>query len=123
MKVSELTGALLDYWVAHAQGRRAEIVDGTAIVVRIRAGILDDNGEGTYVLRGPYQPSTRWDVGGEIIERERITVTPVHRGTEWGAYIRNCCYESEDPDQIGPTPLVAAMRAFVALKFGDEVEA
>ncbi|KWK74127.1 phage protein NinX family protein [Burkholderia ubonensis] len=123
MKVSELTGALLDYWVAHAQGRRAEIVDGKAIVVRIRAGILDDNGGGTYVLRGPYQPSTRWDVGGEIIERERITVTPVYRGAEWGAYIRNCCYESDDVDQIGPTPLVAAMRAFVALKFGDEVDA
>jgi hypothetical protein len=123
MKVAELTGAELDCWVARARGWKAEIVDGKATIVRVRMGILSGDDDGTYVFRGPYQPSTNWQDGGYLIERHQITVTPVYRGEEWGAYIRNCCYESHDPDQIGQTPLIAAMRAFVAWKLGDEVPA
>lgn len=101
MKVSELIGAELDCWVARARGREAEVIDGKATIVRVRIGFLNGTEEGTHVIRGPYQPSTRWEDGGELIERARITVAPKYRGAEWGAYIRNCCYESDDPDQTG----------------------
>jgi len=68
---------------------------------------------------GPWTPlfSTNWSQGGPIIERERIELANV--SADWramvdsdGGWVR--CY--------GPTPLIAAMRCFVASRFGDEVE-
>lgn len=47
----------------------------------------------------PWEPSTNWSQGGPIIEREAAQ------------------YEC-----FGPTPLIAAMRCYVASKLGDEVE-
>jgi len=65
-----------------------------------------------------FKPSTDWSQGGPIIEREKISVWA--RGNEWAA-------ESFVPNQqgieyVGPTPLIAAMRCYVASKLGDEVE-
>jgi len=65
-----------------------------------------------------YSPPTFWEQGGPIIEREKISVWA--RGNEWAA-------ESFVPNQqgiecVGPTPLIAAMRCFVASKLGDEVD-
>lgn len=73
-------------------------------------------------------PSTDWLVGGPIIERERITVAPFDG--KWAAMLignpgRGSAYIDayiEEWDAVGPTPLIAAMRAFVAAKLGDEVE-
>lgn len=116
MKVSELEGALLDYWVGQAQ----------------EIGTLRTNDHGTQVLDtrhgfgggvwAPYSPSTDWAVGGPVIERERIQIW--HRDEDgldnvWHAtcpMLRG--YESTED---GPTPLVAAMRCYVAAKLGDEV--
>lgn len=60
--------------------------------------------------------STKWAHGGPIIEREGISW---HCGnkTSWHAY----GYGSTD-NINGPTPLIAAMRCFVASKLGEEVE-
>ena len=58
--------------------------------------------------------STDWAQGGPIIARERITLEWTGEG--WNAYIR---HDDEYPD--GPTPLVAAMRCYVASKLGDEI--
>jgi hypothetical protein len=60
----------------------------------------------------PY--STDWAQGGPIIERERIT--PEWTGEDWMAYIKH------DEEVFGSTPLIAAMRCYVASKLGDEVE-
>ena len=57
-----------------------------------------------------------WAQGGPIIERERIQLRP-ERGTEWRAYSGLL-----GPDTTGATPLIAAMRCYVASKLGDEVE-
>lgn len=63
--------------------------------------------------------STDWRRGGEIIEREKIGVYTL-KGV-WSAHcpVNNtglqACTE-------GSTPLVAAMRCYVASKLGDEVE-
>lgn len=63
--------------------------------------------------------STFWGMGGPIIEREKIDV--MWCGIEWCAY----CMTPDGERQLetsGPTPLIAAMRAYVASKLGDEIE-
>ena len=97
-KVSELQGAELDYWVAKAEGyTRAQYeICGRGI-------------------------SSSWAVCGPIIERELLSVRP-HDDTNWEAsgYRKGFCYSIV---QIGKTPLEAAMRCYVASKFGEKVEA
>ena len=61
----------------------------------------------------PVEYSTRWEFGGTIIEREKITIE--WTGEDWMGYIRH------DQEFFGPTPLIAAMRCYVASKLGDEV--
>lgn len=63
------------------------------------------------------KPSTDWSQGGPIIEREKIGVWPSESiSGQWGARMLNTYI------MYGPTPLIAAMRCFVASKLGDEVE-
>ena len=63
----------------------------------------------------PWNPSGYWAHGGPIIERERIGITPTARD-EYRGFIRGGGYSYDR------NPLIAAMRAFVASKLGDEVE-
>jgi hypothetical protein len=108
MKTSELEGALLDYWVARAEGLDAELSDGVCFIPR--TGVI-------------FRASTNWAQGGPIIERERIEINPrSDRGYwEWCAVPLLNDAEWWERFQYGITPLVAAMRAYVASKFGDEV--
>lgn len=108
-RVAELEGAQLDAAVAIAEG----------LTVRARPG-------GTYHAKGdsmvPWYSvprySVEWVRGGPIIERERIWLAaPIGLRPMWSASV------GDDTDCVlGPTPLIAAMRAFVASKLGDEVE-
>lgn len=104
-RVRELEGVELDYWVARAAGHSAIIVFG---VIHVSAQQV------------PFSPSSEWGHGGPIIERERISVMRYSRfpgDLAWGA--------SASPDaeaMTGDTILIAAMRCYVASKFGDEVE-
>ena len=59
--------------------------------------------------------ATDWAQGGPLIERECITVGPNPFGPAFAANL-------SDLDTYGPTPLIAAMRCYVASKLGDEVE-
>jgi hypothetical protein len=140
-KVSQLEeGSLLDAAVAKAEGWR---------LTRSEYGSkpeLWDTGGGFYRVSGPagelgderWRPSTWWGHGGPIIERELLVVSPQaveHRVqfgwqtiTAWVA-LAGVPYGIEHRAGIqgarkflGPTPLVAAMRAYVASKLGDEVE-
>jgi hypothetical protein len=65
-----------------------------------------------------YAPSTSWSQGGPIIEHEAIELVPDGNGG-WRAAIRG---GDEDDVAQGPTPLIAAMRCFVASRLGDEVD-
>jgi hypothetical protein len=71
---------------------------------------------------GPVSPSTNWAQGGPIIEREKIRLN-CGDGT-WG--VAEGVWEAAHPRNIyvsfGPTPLVAAMRCYVASKLGDTVD-
>lgn len=100
-KVAELEGALLDASVAMAERLEWRFVEGRCCVP---AGAIG----GGWM---PYEPSWQWPEGGPIIGRERIKLEPWDHDAEWQA---NGVW--------GPTALVAAMRAYVASKFGDEVD-
>ena len=107
MKTSELQGAALDWAVAKCEGT------------------LYANG-GMWDL---FCPSTEWEFGGPIIEREKLTVAPNDQksyvGQEaWTAYrIETLFTDQGDREyQTGSTPLIAAMRCYVASKLGAEID-
>ena len=116
MKTSELQGAALDWAVVKCEcaipaafKSRPALLNGT---VRVFRGDISSYSE-------PVSPSTDWALGGPIIEREGITIA--RRGkysySAWGAVLNDFEFDEE-----GPTPLIAAMRCYVASKLGDEVE-
>ena len=59
-----------------------------------------------------FRPSIDWKIAGPIIERERITLKVGISG-DWLAAVINLKPARWEP---GSTPLIAAMRAFVAAK-------
>lgn len=65
--------------------------------------------------------STDWAQGGPIIERENISTC--WEGTIWVAtrFNKNCG-ETWFGHQYGSTPLIAAMRCYVASKLGDNID-
>jgi len=67
-------------------------------------------------LEHGYAPSSNWAQGGVIIEREGISIDQMYDTREWCASMENT------QGYFGTTPLVAAMRCYVASKLGDEVE-
>lgn len=109
-KTSELTGALLDAAVAKAEGLPYK-VSGAEKISKTLVMALGPIGE-------PWFPSSLWGHGGPIIEREKITVGPAMGRDGWWAGDP----KSHRNDGYGPTPLIAAMRAYVASKLGDEVD-
>ena len=96
MKTSELRGTALDWAVAKIEGALLE------------CGSVPDH----------FTPSTDWALGGPIIEREGISVCP-DEIAPWCAYFDNG--SAEYVFYTGKTPLIAAMRCYVASKLGEEV--
>jgi hypothetical protein len=93
MKTFELSGVQLDWAVAKAEGYPDEDIS------------VDWN------------YSTDWRLGGSLIERECIDL-------EWTG-IPNAnffCTIQGEYEAHGTTPLIAAMRCYVASRLGDEVE-
>lgn len=115
IKTNELTREALGWAVAHAQGA------GSALVLTHSHGcalILSDPTEDCDIGEN-YQPSINWAQGGPIIERERISfVSPNEVIDEWEAIHPTQMHN----ESYGPTPLIAAMRCYVASKCGDEVD-
>lgn len=109
IKTSELIGAALDWEVAKCEGKRLPKyqIPGTPCAINVSPGGHDD-----------YQPSTDWAQGGPIIEREKIGVDFFDVGNGRPAWIASKVPKQES----GPTPLIAAMRCYVASKLGDTVE-
>jgi hypothetical protein len=107
MKVSELQGAALDWAVALIE--YPEWKEQGYLEVFPHDLSFDD---GT-----TYAPSTDWAQGGPIIEREGICIGSGMDAPTWYANKGLGKYH-----QFGLTPLIAAMRCYVASKLGDEVE-
>ena len=73
-----------------------------------------------------YSPSTIWSQGGPIIEREGLSIRQVDDGT-WRSDFSRAVLKADGSayaflQKAGPTPLIAAMRCFVASRLGDEVD-
>lgn len=121
MRVHELHGARLDLWTAKAAGvPEPQIVDGVCGIAASR-----DARSKFDTRMVDYRPSSNWAHGGPIIESERISVWRYPNLDAWHAgmqfdFVRDEGLKVEHYYQ-GPTPLVAAMRCFIASKFGTEV--
>ena len=123
IKTSELTGAALNWAVAKCEGKVEQDVYGSPELLEsgLHLHYCD------VLLSHPYSPSTDWAEGGPIIERELMQAFS---------------YEKYSPDEPwfveknhfgrhhkagrsyarGSTILIAAMRCYVSVKLGDEVE-
>jgi len=115
MKTSELTGAALDWAMCEAQELGYEIVDGAVVTGKQRY----EDGCGFEEL---YEPSSDWSQGGPIIEREELTLSHSPYDHVFYGRTRPWCAEKKGRMEYGPTPLIAAMRCYVASKLGDEIE-
>ena len=67
-------------------------------------------------------PTYDWSQGGPIIEQEWLDVTPWPNESDEDLRWQCKQHDSIDCVAFGPTPLIAAMRCYVASKLGDEVE-
>ena len=107
MKTGELDGIVLDWAVAKCEG-----------IEEKNWYWNDDRLCFSDLWEIDFEPSINWSQAGLIIERERISVWA--RANEWAAetFIPN----HEGREETGATPLVAAMRCYVASNLGDEVE-
>lgn len=119
MKTNELSGTALDWAVAKCNGKTLHyFVDDW---FKKDPWLLAANGEVDQPLHS-YTPSTDWGQGGWIIEREEISVlhTTMRPSHAWEA--SQTLEEDISVCEFGETPLIAAMRCYVASKLGDEVE-
>lgn len=136
MKTSKLQGAELDYWVARAEG-----IEHPRALRAMAPGFVmvpyeTEDEDGPITRYRAFMPSSEWMDGGPIIERERIGIFEGARwpepGTPPAQWVWYACVDGtpnygtnlesyDHPTVSGPTMLVAAMRAFVASKFGDTV--
>jgi len=102
IKTNELTRAALDWAVAKCEGRQEpEVVNNFAVA--------------WYTWPNTHY-STDWAQGGPIIEREKLCIAYNFDDHTWEAgwdcYVKGW----------GDTPLVAAMRCYVASKLGDDID-
>ena len=121
MKVSELTGAQLDYWTARAEGVPAEYLtirqvqrsmDYHVVHAAHEGGVLIGNA--VVVLRY----STDWAQGGPLIAKYHVDLLDqwnMGMPAGWKA-------ETVHGNAYGDTPLQAICRAVVRAAFGDYVE-
>lgn len=136
MKADELTGAVLDWAVALAEGKDYSTCKdwGNATVNELgRCSIAHRNWNGAKY----FEPSKNWGHGGPIIEREGITLSSpgslVHRNGGprsgwgpsgiWGATTWHKGVNGRRSIAHHETsPLIAAMRCFVQSKLGESID-
>lgn len=99
MKTEDLQGAALDWAVAKCEGN---------------GGVWYETDKDPI----PFTPSTDWAHGGPIIEREKMQLWI---GLRWNASMESSSINPAEFES-GPTPLIAAMRCYVASKFGEEID-
>lgn len=111
MKTSELTGIALDWAVAIAAGVKVRWSAPHEMLLRVGKAWA------------PYTPSTNWAQAGPIIEQEKMNInSSAMIGPNQWVGIPRARLEGLPYTWYGPTPLIAAMRCYVASELGDYVE-
>ena len=105
MKTSDLTGAALDWAVGKCVHKHIRFWPNGQVE------FLHPNTEWT-----TFTPSINWSQAGPIIEQEKISLD-ADNSPDWLGMTPNGKIHN-----TGPTPLIAAMRCYVASKLGNEVE-
>lgn len=135
IKVSELTGAALDWAVAKCEGQ----TDSLTIVDNKISGVielwwnedvyqsptLNEDGTPRYFVGGvpvglfgcpaSIEYSTDWGLGGPIIDREGYEI---HNGANG----QRVAHGDRQKYGFGETSLIASMRLLVRLRLGEEIE-
>lgn len=106
----DLEGILLDAAVARAMGVNVRYSVADDFCVRYTGG--DDTG--LKERRGQeFNPSDDWTLAGPTIEHEKLHLVPFGNDG-WQAFL-----PVSAASERGPTPLIAAMRAYVANELGN----
>ena len=116
IKTSELTGTALDWAVAKCEAVKLHPMPQNGVM---EIHFSQPNGGNSF------SPSTDWSQAGPIIEREAVNVRiqcdqpgyKINPDRRWYAFLDHRVHSA-----YAPTPLIAAMRCYVASKLGDEVE-
>lgn len=105
VKTCELQGAALDWAVAICE-------------------YPSETQKQLFTLKNPFKYSTEWMLAGPIIEREGLYLRANDDASKWasGGLSINRHDGKPGPLYWADTPLIAAMRCYVASKLGDEVE-
>lgn len=111
MKASELNGAALDWAAGFAIGHKVQHSNNLGGLSISEPYSKDD--------RHVWSPSTDWSQGGPLIEQLQVAVDSPRQTNldSWQAQ----CWDKHSFER-GPTPLIAACRAIVAAKLGNEVD-
>lgn len=131
--IDQLSGAALDWAVGKANGWITYPSDSIehGRWYHITPSIAPKGHEHNRLFVPDYQPSRNWCQGGPIIEREDISFRKYHnpKSEAHGTYWAKVCRESGSMVRwskksafSGPTPLIAAMRLYVASKLGHEID-
>lgn len=122
-KTSELIGIALDWAVAKCEGYTSDSYMRSAYIktdVNNKPLGVQVPKDYEYIW---FNPSTNWAIAGPIIEQTHISI-----GYERYSAIDGKLWDAVIPGgtslflEYGCTPLLAAMRCYVASKLGDEVE-
>lgn len=150
VKTSDLNGLALRYCVAKCEGYKVGVltpeeqwekfIEGASstelekyaeVLSEMRDGFRTElckihmDGYKSAVDARAWRFDEDWGIGGPIIEREELGLqrnAPCSRGREWEASPSITAKGAGGKWGYGPTPLIAAMRAFVASRLGEEVE-
>lgn len=120
MKVSELTGAQLDYWTARAEGFTVEDFTFQTVPCKVIYNVEELVGYIGGFLDPQYMPSKDWVQGGPLLSKlPRVRLQ--HNEDGWSVQwfpdnVAIPCYA------YGSTELQAICRAVVRSVFGDEVK-
>ena len=123
IKTNMLIDTALDWAVAHAM----QYVTHDALGWTVTLPVPGEPPTTTPPLPFPknFSPSTRWAQAGPLLQAEMMehgmSLSSIdHEQGKFAAYYWSDSFD--EVEGVGPTPLIAAMRALVRRKLGDEVD-
>ena len=116
LRTGKLTGAALDWAAAKCEYDNRQYNYGSPCFSPTTKRVYET--KGLQEIGVNFAPSKEWKQGGPIIEREKIGLTYSDSIPCWYATSQ----QGKRFLRLGETPLIAAMRCYVASKLGDTVE-